>query len=686
MYLALYRKYRPQTFDDVISQEHITTTLKNQLKNKQTSHAYLFTGSRGTGKTTCAKILAKAINCLDTKDGNPCLECSACLSVAEETPDIIEIDAASNTGVDSVRALKEEAVYTPLSCKYKVYIIDEVHMLSTAAFNALLKLIEEPPLHVVFIFATTETHKIPATILSRCQRFDFRRIDIEDSKRRLMEIAEKEGNTLDEEAAFLISRISDGGMRDALSLLDQCFAANSHVTEAVVRSCSGISGTDHLFSVANAVIEKDCTTAINVLDQLVQKSKSPVRFMEELIAHYRILMLLKAGAERSVLRISADEENKYRKQNEKYSMESILRAISILTEAITGKNRMKNEQLCCEMCLIRLCTPTLDIDEKALSGRIDALERTVKDLVMDSLQNSIANEIFKLSPARAAPAEEQEEEKISLAEALAAVSPEESEPFEKTKPVVPPISFGEEEMNVSSPPKNEPDEPFIPEKKEQPLSFGGEEIPLPTEEIPPPSFEYGSDDVPLPPPPPEFTDYGGEDVFPPEPKSEMEIPLPFDMDAVAPETKEEDNAPQSLSEVLGLPPSRKIDDTDERLDREVWIKGGEKTEVVSDEGFEPFREWTEIIETLPFSIKMLVGETTARIKENTVMVFGSELQKTYAVHDFSKEIREAVSKAIGRNVGIIAAEADSSNFSDVNYVKDFLDYAKSQGVIIKEQK
>ena len=684
MYLALYRKYRPQTFDDVISQEHITTTLKNQLKSKQTSHAYLFTGSRGTGKTTCAKILAKAINCMETEDGNPCLKCSACLSVADETPDIVEIDAASNTGVDSVRALKEEAVYTPLSCKYKVYIIDEVHMLSTAAFNALLKLIEEPPAHVVFIFATTETHKIPATILSRCQRFDFRRIDIEDSKKRLMEIAEKEGNTLDEEAAFLISRISDGGMRDALSLLDQCFAADSHVTEAVVRSCSGISGTGHLFSVADAVIEKDCTSAINILDELVQKSKSPVRFMEELIAHYRILMLLKAGAERSVLRISADEENKYRKQNEKYSMESILRAISILTEAITGKNRMKNEQLCCEMCLIRLCTPTLDIDEKALSGRIDALERTVKDLVMDSLQNSIASEIFKLSPSPVPPTENYEEEKISLAEALAAVSPDEP----KNEPVVPPISFGDEEPNVAVTEKNEVSEPFIPEKaekKENILSFGEEEIPLPTEEVPPPPYDDGFYDVPLPTPPPEITEYGGEDAFLPEPKTDMEIPLPFDMDEPVREQKEDDNEPQSLSEVLGLPPSRKADDTDERLDREVWIKGGEKEEVVTDEGYEPLREWAEIIETLPFSIKMLVGETTARIKENTVMVFGSELQKTYAVQDFAKEIREAVSKAIGRNVGIVAAQSDASGYSDVNYVKDFLDYAKSQGVIIKEQ-
>lgn len=217
MYLALYRKYRPRTFDDVISQEHITTTLKNQLRNGQTAHAYLFTGSRGTGKTTCAKILAKAINCKSPVNGNPCLECESCRAIEEGATDVTEIDAASNNGVDSVRELKEEAVYAPISCRCRVYIIDEVHMLSVSAFNALLKLIEEPPPHVVFIFATTEIHKVPATILSRCQRFEFRRIRIGDSKERLLEIAEKEKMSLDEDAAALISRVSEGGMRDALS-------------------------------------------------------------------------------------------------------------------------------------------------------------------------------------------------------------------------------------------------------------------------------------------------------------------------------------------------------------------------------------------------------------------------------------------------------------------------------------
>lgn len=610
MYLALYRKYRPLTFDDVISQEHITTTLKNQLKNGQTSHAYLFTGSRGTGKTTCAKILAKAINCLDRNDGNPCLDCEACRAVADETPDIVEIDAASNTGVDNVRALKEEAVYTPLACKYKVYIIDEVHMLSTAAFNALLKLIEEPPAHVVFIFATTELHKVPATILSRCQRFDFRRIDINDSKKRLLEIAEKEGMTLDEDAAFLISRISDGGMRDALSLLDQCFAASSHVTEEVVRSCAGISGTDHLFAIADAVIDRRTSDAVTILDRLVQRSKSAARLMEELISHYRILMLLKAGAERSVLRISAEEEQKYLKQNEKYSMESILRAISILSDALSGKNRTKNEQLSCEMCFVRLCTPALDPDEKTLSGRIDALERRVTELV----RNGVPAMAVQTAPTFIVPEEKEEPAPVEEEPAAEAI-----EVYEE-----PPLPF-EAEM---------PPEPHI---DEMPLSMPFELEQ--NEEIPPPQVEQAVDPFP--------------------------------------------SEPVSLSEAVGLPPSEKAE---EKPDREIWKKEEPKEETISVEGFKPFKEWADIIEGMGFSIKMLISDTTALISDDTVMVCGSELQKSYAVKDFRLEVQAAIYRAIGRNAHLIAQPSENKFYGEEkNYVNDFLDYARSQGVTIKQQ-
>ena len=276
MYLALYRKYRPRTFKDVISQQHITTTLTNQLKTGQVAHAYLFTGSRGTGKTSCAKILAKAVNCLHPVDGNPCLECEACRLIDEGASDIYEIDAASNNGVDDVRALRDEVMYAPINCKYRVYIIDEVHMLSIAAFNALLKTIEEPPEHVVFILATTEIHKVPATILSRCQRFEFRRIDPDDSAKRLMWVAEQEKVTLHEDAAYLISRISDGGMRDALSLLDQCISVSGDVTVQVVKECAGVAGKEHLFAFTDAVLEKNPAAALGIIDDLYQDRKSVV--------------------------------------------------------------------------------------------------------------------------------------------------------------------------------------------------------------------------------------------------------------------------------------------------------------------------------------------------------------------------------------------------------------------------
>ncbi len=375
MYLALYRKYRPRTFDDVISQDHITTTLKNQLRNGQSSHAYLFTGSRGTGKTTCAKILAKALNCADLRDGNPCLECESCKNIDNDFSDVTEIDAASNNGVDYVRDLKEDAVYAPMSGKYKVYIIDEVHMLSPAAFNALLKLIEEPPAHVVFILATTEVHKIPATIISRCQRFEFRRIDIEDSKKRLLWVAEQEGRQLSDDAAFLISKISEGGMRDALSLLDQCLSVTDSVTVDTVRECAGISGSDHLFNMADCVYASDTAGILKILDELIDRSKDVTRLCEELISHFRILMLLKAGADNSVVKLTADDLTRYREQADKFTLSQIMRYISILSETFTSMGRVRTPAMLLEMCLIKLCTPSLDADDKALTARVEKLEQ-----------------------------------------------------------------------------------------------------------------------------------------------------------------------------------------------------------------------------------------------------------------------------------------------------------------------
>ena len=647
MYLALYRKYRPQTFDDVISQEHITTTLKNQLKSGQTAHAYLFTGSRGTGKTTCAKILAKAINCLNPVDGNPCLECECCKAIDEDASDVTEIDAASNNGVDNVRDLKDEAMYAPIVCKKRVYIIDEVHMLSISAFNALLKLIEEPPPHVVFIFATTEIHKVPATILSRCQRFEFRRIDINDSKKRLLEIAEKEGMQLDENAAYLISRISDGGMRDALSLLDQCFSTDSHVTEETVRNCAGISGTQHLFDIAAAVLKNDSAAALEILDGLVQRSKSPTRLIEELISHYRTLMLLKAGADRNVLRMTDDEERQYRQQADEYTLEMILRALSLLNETFAGMSRSRNETLSCEMCLIKLCTPKLDTDEKALSGRIDALER----LVNNALKNP--------SGIQAVPMREIVSEKSALADIPAAAPAGKSAETYADKP---------EPINIpAAPVPQSVQAEALREKENIPAETAPQAEPKKEQPAMPIDLPFDLDEPPAPPEP-EQPAAVFDEPLPPEPLT----------DAFPPE-------PVSLSEALGIAPEPLPEQHAAAPQKAPQAEPKKAPQTRSQDGFEPFAEWQDIINTLPFSSRILISDTTALINGNTVIVCGSELQKSYAVGEFAAEVREAVSKAIGRRVTLTAQEEAVQKDDSEEKLTDFLDFAKSQGVSIKEQ-
>lgn len=362
MYLALYRKYRPRTFDDVISQEHITTTLKNQIINGTAGHAYLFTGSRGTGKTTCAKILAMAVNCTHPINGNPCLECDTCKEILSGVAtDIVEMDAASNNGVDDVRQLRDEAAYTPVSCRYKVYIIDEVHMLSMQAFNALLKTLEEPPEHVKFILATTELHKVPATIVSRCQRFTFGRVDDRDSARRLLSVAEREGVTLDEDAAELISRLSDGGMRDALSILDRCVSANGHITADVVRDCAGVADTGHLFRFSEMIANKDAAGCIRLLGELHNASKDTARVIDELSGHFRDLMLCKAvPGEKALLSVMPDEYDETRRIAGLYTMDDILRCLSLLQKCADSLGRTRQRKTIAEMCFVKMCLGLTD--------------------------------------------------------------------------------------------------------------------------------------------------------------------------------------------------------------------------------------------------------------------------------------------------------------------------------------
>ena len=377
LYRVLYRKWRPKTFEDVTGQPQVTQTLKQELVAGRIAHAYLFTGSRGTGKTTCAKILAKAINCLNPIDGEPCGTCEICRGIDEgSVTDVVEIDAASNNGVDNIRMLREEAGFTPAMAKYRVYIIDEVHMLSIGAFNALLKTLEEPPAHVVFILATTEVHKMPATILSRCQRFEFKRISPDDSAQRLCYIAREEGADLDDEAALLISRLADGALRDALSILDQCIGVSNHVTTEVVCSTVGIVGREHLYQLVDAAASQNSAKALELIDQLYRGSKDMARLCEELSVYFRNMMLIKTMKDaRAFIPVSEEEFQSLTKQALSLSLTAILHGLDTIQDALEKIYRGANARITFEMTMIQLCTPQLDTSAEALLRRIDALER-----------------------------------------------------------------------------------------------------------------------------------------------------------------------------------------------------------------------------------------------------------------------------------------------------------------------
>ena len=380
MYQVLYRKYRPKVFSDVVGQEHITETLSKEIETGKLSHAYLFTGSRGTGKTTCAKILSKAVNCLSPVNGNPCNECEICKGLdSGAILDVVEIDAASNNGVENIRDIREEINFTPASCKYRVYIIDEVHMLSIGAFNALLKTLEEPPAHVKFILATTEVHKLPVTIVSRCQRFDFKRVSPEAMSKRMEYIAEMENLVLDEDAVSLISRISDGGMRDALSLLDQCIGHDRHVTADIVCRVAGMTGKDHLFSLASAVANKKSADALSLISDLHAASCDMERLCSDMTNHFRNLMIVKTVKDSgSFLVCTKDELTQYKEQSETFTLETILYCISLLQECMANIKRGVNRRTEMEMTFIKLCTPSLSDDREALLRRISELEIAIK--------------------------------------------------------------------------------------------------------------------------------------------------------------------------------------------------------------------------------------------------------------------------------------------------------------------
>ncbi|MCM1114344.1 MAG: DNA polymerase III subunit gamma/tau [Clostridium sp.] len=380
MYQVLYRKYRPKNFCDVYGQDHVISTLKNEIKENRISHAYLFTGSRGTGKTTCAKIMAKAVNCEHTEDGEPCNECEVCKGLDTGTIyDVVEIDAASNNGVDNIRDLREEANYTPTRGRFRVYIIDEVHMLSTGAFNALLKTLEEPPAHVIFILATTEVHKLPATILSRCQRFDFKRIQPETMAVRLKEVAAMENMSLNDDAAILIARIADGALRDGLSILDQCASRSREITSALVSQVAGLAGREVLHQFTDCISNRDSATAIDLLSGLYQNSYDMERLCVEMINHFRNFLIVKTVKKSRELIICTDDEyNSIVDGAKKFTIENIIYGLDLFQAALTKIKAGANSRIEMEMSFIKLCEPKLDESNQAILDRLASLENAVK--------------------------------------------------------------------------------------------------------------------------------------------------------------------------------------------------------------------------------------------------------------------------------------------------------------------
>ncbi len=398
-YQALYRKWRPLVFEDVVGQDHVSDTLKNSIVTEKIAHAYLFCGTRGTGKTSSAKIFSRAVNCTNSQNGNPCNECETCRGILDGSIlDVYEMDAASNRGIDNIREIRDEVIYSPTGCRYKVYIIDEAHMLSVEAFNALLKTLEEPPEHVIFILATTEPHKIPATIHSRCQRFDFRRIGVDDIERRLKLIVTSEGIAITPDALELISELADGSMRDGLSILDQCAAfAREELRYDDVVDIVGVADRRVLFSVTDAIAAFDASTALNSTDEFLKKGKEASNFLEEMIAHFRALMICKStNAPNDILEKTEEVIGKYKEQAEKFSVDRLLSAISDLGEFLLQTKRISAPNIAVEMAIVKLCSTESATGSNELYARIEKLEKELDGLKAGGV-------VAKRSPSRPEP-------------------------------------------------------------------------------------------------------------------------------------------------------------------------------------------------------------------------------------------------------------------------------------------
>ncbi|WP_297631997.1 DNA polymerase III subunit gamma/tau [uncultured Clostridium sp.] len=395
-YTALYREWRPKTFEDVIGQEHITTTLKNQILNDRIAHAYLFCGTRGTGKTSTAKVFAKALNCLNLKDGEPCNECENCKRINEGLlMDVTELDAASNNGVDKIRDIIDDAKYPPQEAKFKIYIMDEVHMLSTGAVNAFLKTLEEPPKNVIFILATTDPQKLPITILSRCQRFDFKRIGNETIVNRLRTIVDAKGVLAEDKSLELIARVSDGAMRDSLSILDQAIAmGNGEVDYNELVSMLGLVTNEYLFQIVAACIERDVEKSMQIIDHIVYAGKDIYLFIKDLITHYRNLLMVKVtNNPEEVLDMALENIALLKNQAERIRVEEIMRCIRIFQECESDAKATKQARLYLELSVIKVCKIQYDTSNEVILARINKLESALKSGKIGVIQSKGTDEI-----------------------------------------------------------------------------------------------------------------------------------------------------------------------------------------------------------------------------------------------------------------------------------------------------
>lgn len=392
-YRALYRKWRPMRFEDLVGQKHVSDTLRGAVSGGRIAHAYLFCGTRGTGKTSTAKIFSRAVNCENPIDGEPCNECPTCKGILSGTIlDVYEMDAASNRGVESIREIREEVIYTPVGCKYKVYIIDEVHMLTTEAFNALLKTLEEPPEHTIFILATTDPNKIPQTVLSRCQRFDFRRIGTDDIARRINKITEAEGIDITPDAAELIAEIGDGSMRDAISTLDRCAAfGQDKLTTARVGEITGIIGNEKLFEIVDAIAADNASDALSAAGDILKEGKEAQFLLENLIEHFRSLLICKTTDKPAgMLEKTETAAVKYAAQAEKLSPERILYSIKALSDCLSQSKWLSKPKIAVETAMVKLCSLTYSTETEALLARIEKLEAEIKNLKSGSVGISIS--------------------------------------------------------------------------------------------------------------------------------------------------------------------------------------------------------------------------------------------------------------------------------------------------------